>query len=32
MNYVARNFKHVKEGFTRERLFKLQAKALLDNL
>ena len=32
MNYIARNFELVKEELTRERLFKLQAKALLDTL
>ena len=32
MNYIARNFELIKEELTRERLFKLQAKALLDTL
>ena len=32
MNFIARNFELVKEELTRERLFKLQAKALLDTL
>ena len=32
MNYIARNFELVKEELARERLFKLQAKALLDTL
>ena len=32
MNYIARNLQLVKEELIRERLFKLQAKALLDAL
>ena len=32
MNYIARNFELVKEELARKRLFKLQAKALLDTL
>ena len=32
MNYTARNCELVKEELTRERLLKLQAKALLDTL
>ena len=32
MNYIAHNFELVKEELTRERLLKLQAKALLDTL
>ena len=32
MNYIARKFELVKEELARERLFKLQAKALLDTL
>ena len=32
MNYIAHNFELVKEESTRERLLKLQAKALLDTL
>ena len=31
-NYIARNFELVKEELALVRLFKLQAKALLDNL
>ena len=32
MNYIAHNFELVNEELTRERLLKLQAKALLDTL
>ena len=32
MKYIAHNFELVKEELTRERLLKLQAKALLDTL
>ena len=32
MNYTAHNFELVKKELTRERLLKLQAKALLDTL
>ena len=32
MNYIAHNFELVKEELTRERLLKLQAKALLGTL